>query len=107
VVSGGVAVIRDHQGLIVALSWVAAGRATRMSSAVDGQAVDSREALPAGEPAPAGPRRAGAASREESKGEASGVHFPDVAVNELTSGWTDDVTSCPEYKVTAVSVQPA
>jgi predicted molibdopterin-dependent oxidoreductase YjgC len=28
-------------------------------------------------------------------------------VNELTSGWTDDVTSCPEYKVTAVSVQPA
>jgi predicted molibdopterin-dependent oxidoreductase YjgC len=34
-------------------------------------------------------------------------HFPDTAVNELTSGWTDDVTSCPEYKVTAVSVQPA
>ena len=34
-------------------------------------------------------------------------HFPDAAVNELTSGWTDDVTSCPEYKVTAVSVQPA
>jgi hypothetical protein len=31
----------------------------------------------------------------------------DAAVNELTSGWTDDVTSCPEYKVTAVSVQPA
>jgi formate dehydrogenase major subunit len=34
-------------------------------------------------------------------------HFPDTAVNELTSGWTDDVTSCPKYKVTAVSVQPA
>ena len=34
-------------------------------------------------------------------------HFPDAAVNELTSGWIDDVTSCPEYKVTAVSVQPA
>jgi formate dehydrogenase major subunit len=34
-------------------------------------------------------------------------HFPDAAANELTSGWTDDVTSCPEYKVTAVSVQPA
>jgi formate dehydrogenase major subunit len=34
-------------------------------------------------------------------------HFPDAAVNELTSGWTDDVTSCPEYMVTAVSVQPA
>jgi formate dehydrogenase major subunit len=34
-------------------------------------------------------------------------HFPDAAVNELTSGWTDDVTSCPEYKVTAVSIQPA
>jgi formate dehydrogenase major subunit len=35
------------------------------------------------------------------------LHFPDAAVNELTSGWTDDVTSCSEYKVTAVSVQPA
>lgn len=34
-------------------------------------------------------------------------HLPDAAVNELTSGWTDEVTSCPEYKVTAVSVQPA
>ena len=34
-------------------------------------------------------------------------HFPDAAVNELTSGWTDEVTSCPEYKVTAVSLQPA
>ena len=34
-------------------------------------------------------------------------HFPDAAVNELTSGWTDEVTSCPEYKVTAVSVHPA
>ena len=34
-------------------------------------------------------------------------HFPDAAVNELTSGWIDDVTSCPEYKVTAVSVRPA
>ena len=34
-------------------------------------------------------------------------HFPDAAVNELTSGWTDDVTGCPEYKVAAVSVQPA
>jgi formate dehydrogenase major subunit len=34
-------------------------------------------------------------------------HFPDAAVNELTSGWSDEITSCPEYKVTAVSVQPA
>lgn len=33
-------------------------------------------------------------------------HFPDAAVNELTSGLID-ATSCPEYKVTAVSVHPA
>lgn len=34
-------------------------------------------------------------------------HFPEAAVNEFTSGWSDEVTGCPEYKVTAVSVQPA
>lgn len=33
-------------------------------------------------------------------------HFPDVAANVLTSDVVDTVTSCPEYKVTAVSVRP-
>ena len=31
-------------------------------------------------------------------------HFPDVLANALTSDATDEVTSCPEYKVTAVRV---
>ncbi|MFI8500054.1 formate dehydrogenase subunit alpha [Streptomyces sp. NPDC085524] len=31
-------------------------------------------------------------------------HFPASGVNRLTSGHTDPVTSCPEYKVTAVRV---
>ena len=30
-----------------------------------------------------------------------------VYLNELTSGWTDEVTGCPVYKVTAASVRPA
>ena len=34
-------------------------------------------------------------------------HFRDTVANELTSGWTDEVTSCPVYKVTAASVRPA
>lgn len=34
-------------------------------------------------------------------------HFPDVAANVLTSDVVDTVTSCPEYKVTAVSIRPA
>jgi formate dehydrogenase major subunit len=34
-------------------------------------------------------------------------HFPDAPVNQLTSGWTDEVTGCPEYKVTAVRVEAA
>jgi len=33
-------------------------------------------------------------------------HFPDVAANLLTSDVVDTVTSCPEYKVTAVSIRP-
>lgn len=33
-------------------------------------------------------------------------HFPDVAANALTSDVVDTVTSCPEYKVTAVSIRP-
>jgi len=33
-------------------------------------------------------------------------HFPDVAANVLTSQEVDTVTSCPEYKVTAVSIRP-
>ncbi len=32
-------------------------------------------------------------------------HFPDVATNVLTSQAVDDVTSCPEYKVTAVQLR--
>ncbi|WP_183101331.1 formate dehydrogenase subunit alpha, partial [Nocardioides pelophilus] len=34
-------------------------------------------------------------------------HFPDVAANLLTSDVVDTVTSCPEYKVTAVSIRPS
>jgi formate dehydrogenase major subunit len=34
-------------------------------------------------------------------------HFPGAPVNQLTSGWTDEVTGCPEYKVTAVRVEAA
>jgi formate dehydrogenase alpha subunit len=34
-------------------------------------------------------------------------HFPDALANALTSDATDEVTDCPEYKVTAVRVQPA
>jgi formate dehydrogenase major subunit len=33
-------------------------------------------------------------------------HFPNVAANVLTSDVVDTVTSCPEYKVTAVSIRP-
>jgi formate dehydrogenase major subunit len=32
-------------------------------------------------------------------------HFPEVAANVLTSDAVDEVTSCPEYKVTAVRLQ--
>ena len=31
-------------------------------------------------------------------------HFPEALANALTSDATDEVTDCPEYKVTAVSV---
>ncbi|MGW3470812.1 formate dehydrogenase subunit alpha [Saccharopolyspora sp. NPDC000995] len=34
-------------------------------------------------------------------------HFPTAPVNELTSPHTDTATDCPEYKVTAVHIQPA
>jgi formate dehydrogenase major subunit len=34
-------------------------------------------------------------------------HFPEVLANALTSDAVDDVTSCPEYKVTAVRVKRA
>ena len=34
-------------------------------------------------------------------------HFPEALANALTSDATDEVTDCPEYKVTAVRVQPA
>ncbi|MEV0702822.1 formate dehydrogenase subunit alpha [Saccharopolyspora sp. NPDC050389] len=33
-------------------------------------------------------------------------HFPTASVNELTSPHTDTATDCPEYKVTAVHIQP-
>jgi formate dehydrogenase major subunit len=36
-----------------------------------------------------------------------GFHFPEVLANLLTSQHGDEVTSCPEYKVTAVSVRGA
>ncbi|HET8641086.1 MAG TPA: formate dehydrogenase subunit alpha, partial [Pseudonocardiaceae bacterium] len=32
-------------------------------------------------------------------------HFPEAGANLLTSGHGDDVTSCPEYKVTAVNLR--
>ncbi|MCY9783441.1 formate dehydrogenase subunit alpha [Nocardiopsis sp. EMB25] len=32
-------------------------------------------------------------------------HFPDAPVNRLTSSHTDEVTGCPEYKVTAVALR--
>lgn len=32
----------------------------------------------------------------------AGFHFPGATVNSLTSSQTDEVTGCPEYKVTAV-----
>ncbi|MGH3507657.1 MAG: molybdopterin oxidoreductase family protein, partial [Nocardioidaceae bacterium] len=34
-------------------------------------------------------------------------HFPEVAANLLTSPVADDVTSCPEYKITAVRLRVA
>jgi formate dehydrogenase major subunit len=34
-----------------------------------------------------------------------GFHFPDALANRLTSQHGDEVTSCPEYKVTAVRVE--
>ncbi|MBB6349995.1 formate dehydrogenase subunit alpha [Nonomuraea muscovyensis] len=34
-------------------------------------------------------------------------HFPASGVNTLTSDFADTVTSCPEYKVTAVRLRPA
>jgi formate dehydrogenase major subunit len=34
-------------------------------------------------------------------------HFPEALANALTSDATDEVTDCPEYKVTAVSVRAA
>ncbi len=36
----------------------------------------------------------------------SGFHFPAAGVNELTSSLGDDVTGCPEYKLTAVRLRP-
>jgi formate dehydrogenase major subunit len=36
-----------------------------------------------------------------------GFHFPATPTNLLTSSVGDEVTSCPEYKVTAVAVRPA
>ena len=33
-----------------------------------------------------------------------GFHFPEALANVLTSQHGDEVTSCPEYKVTAVRV---
>ncbi|MBF6301333.1 formate dehydrogenase subunit alpha [Nocardia amamiensis] len=33
-------------------------------------------------------------------------HFPQAPTNELTSSRTDEVTDCPEYKVTAVALRP-
>ncbi|CAH0236662.1 formate dehydrogenase subunit alpha [Microbacterium sp. Bi128] len=34
----------------------------------------------------------------------AGFHFPDATVNSLTSAVEDEVTGCPEYKVTAVRI---
>ncbi len=36
-----------------------------------------------------------------------GFHFPEALANALTSEATDEVTSCPEYKVTAVRLRKA
>ena len=36
-----------------------------------------------------------------------GFHFPETLANVLTSQHGDEVTSCPEYKVSAVRVEPA
>jgi bidirectional [NiFe] hydrogenase diaphorase subunit len=47
------------------------------------------------------------ASGLRGRGRLSGRGKWSAAATELTSGWTDGVTSCREYKVTAVSVQPA
>jgi formate dehydrogenase major subunit len=33
-------------------------------------------------------------------------HLPEAPANVLTSDWSDEVTSCPEYKVTAVGLAP-
>lgn len=45
---------------------------------------------------------------EVSPGEAfTAFHFPGAPANELTSRHADAVTGCPEYKVTAVALQPA
>jgi hypothetical protein len=32
-------------------------------------------------------------------------HFTGAPVNQLTAGWTDEVTGCPEHKVTAVRLR--
>ncbi|WP_229680200.1 molybdopterin oxidoreductase family protein [Saccharopolyspora thermophila] len=46
-------------------------------------------------------------SRDVAPGQVfAGFHFPDAAVNDLTSPHTDTATGCPEYKVTAVRIQP-
>ncbi|MEO3755296.1 formate dehydrogenase subunit alpha [Streptomyces sp. B6B3] len=46
--------------------------------------------------------------RESAPGQVfAAFHFPAHGVNSLTSGNADTVTSCPEYKVTAVRVAPA
>ena len=34
-------------------------------------------------------------------------HFPETPVNRLTSDVGDEITGCPEYKVTAVSARRA
>ena len=34
----------------------------------------------------------------------AGFHFPGATVNSLTSSLADEVTGCPEYKLTAVRV---
>ena len=34
-------------------------------------------------------------------------HFPEAPANRLTSQHTDEVTTCPEYKVSAVRVRRA
>lgn len=36
----------------------------------------------------------------------AGFHFPDDLVNDLTSPVEDEVTGCPEYKLTAVRIRP-